>query len=98
MLFRSLGKLAATNDPWMRAAVLSSAVAQPVEIFKAVLESSNAPGAELAGALFATAAGSGNEPAWQEMLRLITSSGTAPDRAWAWGGIARRSMPSNARA
>jgi putative membrane-bound dehydrogenase-like protein len=61
---QALGQLAQTDDPWVRAAVLSSATRQPAEILKTVLAW---PGdrytpAELIGQLMATAAG-GQDPA-----------------------------------
>jgi len=83
-----LGKLAMTNDPWIRAAVLSSATNYPEEICKTLLTATNAPDAAFVGQLCATAVGIGNERAWQSILRLITPANGVPDHPWQWGALA----------
>jgi len=61
---QALGQLARTDDPWVRAAVLSSATRQPAQILKAVLAwpGDRSTRGELVGQLMATAAG-GQDPA-----------------------------------
>jgi putative membrane-bound dehydrogenase-like protein len=68
-----LGRLALAKDPWIRAAVLSSASAQPIAILNAVWTASpTTPGrSEMIGRLIATAAGSERSDALENALTLV---------------------------
>ena len=89
-----LGEMAAKHlqDPWMRAAILTSAGRQPAEILQRVLavDSKSAGRSEWIDPLIATAAGAGDSLALATILRAIAPSGNGPPEGWqlnAVGGL-----------
>jgi putative membrane-bound dehydrogenase-like protein len=79
-----LGKLAATDDPWLRAAVLSSAASHSSAIFNTLLAAQGKIEPSFAGQLAALAAHSPIAAEWQQILRAITPAGSKPAEAWQW--------------
>jgi len=71
-----LARLAATGDPWIRAAVLTSAAEQPETILKAIIAMPlSTPGrTELIGRLIATAVGINNPPTLEDAVTAIALS------------------------
>jgi putative membrane-bound dehydrogenase-like protein len=79
-----LGKLAATDDPWLRAAVLSSASSHAPAIFNGLMAAQGKMEPELGAQLAALAAHSPTAADWQQILRALTPSNGLPAEAWQW--------------
>ncbi len=79
-----LGKLAATDDPWLRAAVLSSASSHSSAIFNSMLAAQGEVEPLLGAQLAALAAHSPTAADWQQILRAITPAAGKPAEAWQW--------------
>jgi putative heme-binding domain-containing protein len=83
---QALGKLAQAGmaDPWIRAAIISSAVPQTAEILKGVLATSpSAPGRnQTANDLIATAVGENNPDVIERLLVAIVPKAGAPIEGW----------------
>jgi putative membrane-bound dehydrogenase-like protein len=79
-----LGRLAATEDPWLRAAVLSSASSHAPAIFNSVLAAQGRVEPSLATQLASLAAHSPAAADWQQILRAITPFNAQPAEAWQW--------------
>jgi putative heme-binding domain-containing protein len=82
----SLGKLAATDmaEPWLRAAVLSSASQQPGEILKAVLttDASNPGRSEMINQLIATAVGAATPDTLATLLDALAPADEQHREVW----------------
>jgi putative membrane-bound dehydrogenase-like protein len=82
----ALGRLALKDiaDPWMRAAILSSATHQSAEILKTILEARPATpaGSEMISQLIATAVGENNSKEVAEVLDLIAPADTNHLESW----------------
>jgi len=79
-----LGKLAAADDPWQRAAVLSSSSSHAPAIFNSLLAAKGMVEPSLGVQLAALAAQSPTAADWQQILRAITPAGGKPAEAWQW--------------
>jgi putative membrane-bound dehydrogenase-like protein len=79
-----LGKLAATDDPWLRAAVLSSASSHAPAIFNSLLAAQDRIEPSLGAQLAALAARSPTAGDWRQILRAITPAGGVPAEGWQW--------------
>jgi putative membrane-bound dehydrogenase-like protein len=79
-----LGKLAAVNDPWLRAAVLSSGASHAPAIFSSLLAAQGKVEPSLGAQLASLAAHSPAAADWQQILRAITPAGGKPAEAWQW--------------
>lgn len=94
---RALGEIAVrdANDPWVRAAVLSSSVERSSDVLSAVLSARLAkgkrPAPELVEPLIATLTGKGERPAIIKVLEEIGRSGGVSEAQAVWkiGAIAR---------
>ena len=83
-----LGKLAGPDDPWVRAAVLSSAALHSVAVFKSVLAEQGKIDGPFAGQLISIAGHSPRALDWQELLRAITPAKQTPAEPWQWRALA----------
>ena len=79
-----LGKLAVTDDPWLRAAVLSSAASHAPAIFNTILAAQGRIESSFGAQLASLAAHSPVAADWQQILRAITPAGGKPAEAWQW--------------
>jgi putative heme-binding domain-containing protein len=79
-----LGKLAATDDPWLRAAVLSSSASHAPAIFNSLLAAQGKVEPSVGVQLAALAAHSPIAADWQQILRAITPASGRPADAWQW--------------
>jgi putative membrane-bound dehydrogenase-like protein len=82
----ALGKLAARDirDPWVRAAILSSAMRQPADILKSVvaLDSKMAGRSEMIAGLVATTAGAGNSDLLGKAIALVVPADINKQEDW----------------
>jgi putative membrane-bound dehydrogenase-like protein len=79
-----LGKLAATDDPWLRAAVLSSASSHSATLFNALLSAQGKLDPSFAGQIATLAAHSPIAAEWQQVLRALTPVAGRPAEDWQW--------------
>lgn len=90
----ALGAVAVTasDDPWLRAAALSSSTSQPLDVLEAVLASpQESPGrGELIGGLVSTAARGSTEPRnLGRLLKAVAPKRGAPVAGWQVTGVLR---------
>lgn len=81
---QGLGKLAAADDPWVRAAVLTSSASHAPAIFNSLLAEHGKVEPAFGAQLASLAAHSPIAADWQQILRAITPAGGKPAETWQW--------------
>jgi putative heme-binding domain-containing protein len=82
-----LGKLAATDNSWLRAAVLSAATRHSPAIFNSLVTAQGKIDPSFASQLATVAGNSPVSADWQQILRTLTPADGQPAEAWQWGAL-----------